>query len=319
MATYFVFRTTCSVPIPNFMYRRKLSVAVISDVHLGTYGCHATELYRYLCSIDPKILVLNGDIIDMWEFRKKYFPQNHLQVVKEIFKMASRGTRVYYITGNHDDGLRRFSNLRLGPIQLKDKLVLQINQEKTWIFHGDVFDMSIQVTPLLARVGSRGYNMLIRVNRMVNKILEKMQRPKISLAGKIKHSVKRAVRFVQDFEDLAIRAAIDKGYDYVLCGHIHRPMIRKVELPQGSVTYLNSGDWVENLTAMEHDGQTWKLHYFDQTDYIYRNDRLMINHEALDEADINPYNPMEMLEEILNGSTSEEDLHLDIIHSSKTH
>lgn len=301
------------------MYRRKLCVAVISDVHLGTYGCHATELHRYLCSIDPEILVLNGDIIDMWEFRKSYFPQNHLQVVKEIFKMASSGTRVYYITGNHDDGRRRFSNLRLGPIQLKDKLVLQINQEKTWIFHGDVFDMSIQVTPLLARVGSRGYNMLIRVNRMVNKILEKMQRPKISLAGKIKHSVKRAVRFVQDFEDLATQAAIDKGYNYVLCGHIHRPMIRKVELPQGTVTYLNSGDWVENLTAMEHDGQTWKLHYFDQTDYIYRNDRLMINHEALEADHIKPHNPMQMFEEILNGSIAEEDLEIDISPSSKTH
>ncbi len=301
------------------MYRRKLCVAVISDVHLGTYGCHAKELYRYLRSIDPEILVLNGDIIDMWEFRKRYFPADHLQVIKEIFKMASKGTKVYYITGNHDDILRRFSNLRLGPIQLKDKLVLQINQEKTWIFHGDVFDMSIQVTPLLARLGCRGYNMLIRINRMVNKILERMQRPKISLAGKIKHSVKRAVRFVQDFEDLAIRAAFDKGYDYVLCGHIHRPMIRKVDHPHGSVTYLNCGDWVENLTAMEHDGKTWKLHHFDQTDFIYRNDRLLIHHEAFEADDIHLHDSMELLEKILNGSTSEEDIHLYHITSVKTH
>ncbi|MBK7343633.1 MAG: UDP-2,3-diacylglucosamine diphosphatase [Saprospiraceae bacterium] len=160
------------------MYRRKLCVAAISDVHLGTYGCHATELVRYLKSIDPEILVLNGDIIDMWEFRKRYFPADHLRVIKEIFRMGSKGTKVYYITGNHDDVLRRFSNLRLGPIQLKDKLVLQINQERTWIFHGDVFDMSIQVTPLLARIGSRSYNLLIRLNRMVNQVWNACNAPR---------------------------------------------------------------------------------------------------------------------------------------------
>ncbi|MBP6185674.1 MAG: UDP-2,3-diacylglucosamine diphosphatase, partial [Saprospiraceae bacterium] len=164
------------------MYKRKLCVAAISDVHLGTYGCHARELHRYLKSIEPEILILNGDIIDMWEFRKKYFPMDHLKVIKEIFRMATKGTKVYYITGNHDDVLRRFSNLKLGPIQLKDKMVLQINGKKTWIFHGDVFDMSINVTPMLARIGSRSYNWLILLNRITNQLLEKMNRPKISLA-----------------------------------------------------------------------------------------------------------------------------------------
>lgn len=297
------------------MYKRKLCVAVISDVHLGTYGCHARELYRYMRSIDPEILVLNGDIIDMWEFRKRYFPTDHLQIIKEIFKMASRGTKVYYITGNHDDVLRRFSNLRLGPIQLKDKLILQINNEKTWIFHGDVFDMSIQITPLLARVGSRGYNLLIRINRSVNRLLEKLQRPKISLAGKIKQSVKRAVKFVSDFEELAIRAAQEKGYDFVLCGHIHRPMIRTVDNERGKVTYLNCGDWVENLTAMEHDGQTWKLHQFDQTDYIFRNDRLMINDTLLEQEENDESDSLKMIQDILNGNSVDEDVLLDR-HSS---
>lgn len=267
------------------MYRRKLCVSAISDVHLGTYGCHARELHRYLKSIDPEILVLNGDIIDMWEFRKKYFPTDHLKVIKEIFRMAARGTKVYYITGNHDDMLRRFSNLKLGPIQLKDKMVLQINGKKTWIFHGDVFDMSINVTPLLARVGSRSYNWLIRLNRITNLVLERMNRPKISLAGKIKHSVKRAVQFVQDFEQLAIYAAIEKGYDYVLCGHIHKPVIRKVQSEHGEVTYLNSGDWVENLSALEHNGQDWDLRFFDQTDQIYRNDKLLVKDAPLEEEE----------------------------------
>lgn len=246
------------------MSRRKLPVAAISDVHLGTYGCHAAELVQYLQSIDPGILILNGDIIDIWEFKKKYFPSDHLKVIKEIFRMAARGTKVYYITGNHDDVLRRFSNLKLGPIRLEDKMVLQINGKKTWIFHGDVFDMSIQITPLLAKMGSKCYDWLIKMNRVTNKLLERLNRPKISLAHNIKHSVKRAVKFVQDFEKLAIEAALEKGYDYVLCGHIHRPALRQVTVGKKSVTYLNCGDWIENLSVLEHNGHEWCLRFHSE-------------------------------------------------------
>lgn len=279
------------------MYRRKLCVAAISDVHLGTYGCHARELHKYLKSIDPEMLILNGDIIDMWEFRKRYFPTDHIKVIQQIFRMAARGTKVYYITGNHDDVLRRFSHLKLGPIQLKDKMVLQINGQKTWIFHGDVFDMSIHVTPLLARVGSRGYDWLIRINRLTNQILERLNRPKVSLAGKIKHSVKRAVKFVQDFEQMAIDAAIEKGYDFVLCGHIHRPAIRTVSNARGTVTYLNAGDWVENLSALEHNGQKWELRHFDPTDFTYRNGRLGVE-DATDDEELPIGSDVEAIEEL---------------------
>jgi UDP-2,3-diacylglucosamine pyrophosphatase LpxH len=286
------------------MYKRKLSVVAISDVHLGTYGCHAKELCIYLKSIQPEILILNGDIIDTWEFRKRYFPSDHLRVIKEIFKMASRGTKVYYITGNHDDILRRFKNLKLGPIQLKDKMVLQINGKQTWVFHGDVFDMSIQVTPLLAKLGSRSYNALIRLNRIVNKLRERFNKPKISLAGNIKHSVKRAVKFIQDFEQLAIDAAIAEGYDSVLCGHIHRPEIREVVTEHGSVTYLNCGDWVENLSALEHDGYKWKLHRYDSTDYSVKNGKLMVDDNILkdDEEDFISEEEIAMVQFLINSS-----------------
>ncbi len=279
------------------MYRRKLCVAAISDVHLGTYGCHARELHKYLKSIDPEMLILNGDIIDMWEFRKRYFPTDHIKVIQQIFRMAARGTKVYYITGNHDDVLRRFSHLKLGPIQLKDKMVLQINGQRTWIFHGDVFDMSIHVTPLLARVGSRGYDWLIRINRLTNQILERLNRPKVSLAGKIKHSVKRAVKFVQDFEQMAIDAAIEKGYDFVLCGHIHRPAIRIVSNAKGTVTYLNAGDWVENLSALEHNGLRWELRLFDPTDFTYRNGRLGVE-DTTDDEELLTGTDVEAIEEL---------------------
>ena len=302
------------------MTKRKMCVAAISDVHLGTYGCHARELYRYLRSIDPNILVLNGDIIDMWEFRKRYFPTDHLKVIQEIFRMASKGTKVYYITGNHDDVLRQFSNLKLGPIALKDKLVLQINGEQTWIFHGDVFDMSINVTPLLAKIGSRGYDWLILLNRTVNKMLERLNRPKISLAAKIKHSVKRAVKFVQDFEQLAIDAAIEKGYDYVLCGHIHRPDIRTGENGRGTVTYLNSGDWVENLSALEHDGTQWQLRTYEE---LFPNQHLngtkdssMQDPEEDDDEPKETLQGMAMVRAILNEQPALETLHHLTDHST---
>jgi len=265
------------------MHKRKLGIVAISDVHLGTYGCHARELHRYLRSIQTDILILNGDIIDIWEFRKKYFPPDHLKVVKEIFRMASKGTKVYYLTGNHDDILRRFGDLRLGPIHLRDQLVLQVNGKRTWIFHGDVFDLSIQITPMLAKLGSRGYDWLIRINRLVNRILDRMHRPRVSLAGNIKQGVKRAVRFVQDFERLAIEAAIDRGYDAVLCGHIHRPDLREVTVNDRTITYLNAGDWVENLTALEHNGKDWSLRHFHETDHHFRNPNLLVSADLSDE------------------------------------
>ena len=114
------------------MKKRKVEVAVISDVHLGTYGCHAKELLDYLSSIKPKILILNGDIIDIWQFRKSYFPSKHLEVIKKIISMSTKGTKVYYITGNHDEFLRKFTDLHMGNISLIDKLVLELDHKRAW-------------------------------------------------------------------------------------------------------------------------------------------------------------------------------------------
>ena len=112
------------------MKKRKVDLVVISDVHLGTYGCHAKELLVYLSSIKPKTLILNGDIVDIWQFRKSYFPATHLNVIKKIISMSSNGTRVYYVTGNHDEFLRKFTDLNLGNISLVDKIVLELHKKK---------------------------------------------------------------------------------------------------------------------------------------------------------------------------------------------
>jgi UDP-2,3-diacylglucosamine pyrophosphatase LpxH len=247
------------------MQKRSLDVAVISDVHLGTYGCHAHELLHYLRSIQPRLLILNGDIIDIWNFSKRYFPAAHLEVISEICRMASGGTRVVYITGNHDELLRKYSNLTLGNFQITDKLVMEINGKMCWIFHGDVFDATTKGSAkLLAKLGGKGYDLLILLNSFINWTLKLVGREKMSFSKKVKASVKKAVSWIDNFEQTAAELAIEKKYDYVICGHIHQPQQRTVSTQKGSVCYLNSGDWIENLTALEYYENDWHLYQYDE-------------------------------------------------------
>lgn len=246
------------------MNKRPVEVVVLSDIHLGTYGCHAAELVHYLKNIEPQVLILNGDIIDGWQFSKRYFPASHLQVIKEIMTILSRGTRVIYITGNHDECLRRYSGLQLGNLQLTDKMVLEINGKMTWIFHGDVFDATTKGSAkLLAKLGGHGYDLLIVLNRFINYCLRMMGREKMSFSKKVKNGVKKAVSWIGNFEQTAAELAIEKKYDYVICGHIHQPQKRVVETKDGKVVYLNSGDWIENLTSLEYHNGAWEIFHFD--------------------------------------------------------
>lgn len=245
--------------------KRKVEVAVISDVHLGTYGCHAKELLDYLSTIKPKILVLNGDIIDIWQFRKSYFPSKHLEVIKKIISMSTKGTKVYYITGNHDEFLRKFTDLHMGNISLIDKLVLELDHKRAWIFHGDVFDASITQAKWLAKLGGWGYDILILINRFINWVLARFNKEPYSLSKKIKNNVKSAVKFITNFENVCVELAIENDYDYVICGHIHEPKIEFMENEKGEIFYLNSGDWIENLTALEYNNKKWKLYQHDRS------------------------------------------------------
>ncbi len=256
--------------------KRELDIVIISDVHLGTYGCHARELLNYLKSLKTDILILNGDFIDMWQFRKRYFPNEHIQVIQRILKMAAKGTKVYYITGNHDDALRRYSDFSSGNVHLRDKLILKLKGKTYWIFHGDIFDLFIKYSPFIARLGGKGYDWLILLNRFINKLRMAMGKPRMSFAKKVKHKVKEAVKFIGDFEDTAIKLAAEEDYDYVICGHIHRPQMRSHEIEGKKVAYLNSGDWVENLTALEYKWGRWSIYEYDETDYEFVNPRLKV-------------------------------------------
>ncbi len=256
--------------------KREIDIVILSDVHLGTYGCHAKELLNYLKSIKVGILILNGDFIDMWQFKKRYFPKEHLQVIQRILRMASKGTKVYYITGNHDDVLRRYTDFSSGNVHLRDKLILHLAGKSYWIFHGDIFDVFIRYSPFISKLGGKGYDLLILVNRAINNLRVAMGLARISLAKKVKDSVKEAVKFISDFEDTAISLAHEQGYDYVICGHIHRPQMRMTEKDGHSVTYLNSGDWIENLTALEYKWGRWSIYEYDEMDFIHVNPKLKV-------------------------------------------
>jgi UDP-2,3-diacylglucosamine pyrophosphatase LpxH len=250
------------------MEKRSVDVVVISDVHLGTYGCRAKELVNYLKSITPNILILNGDIIDGWQFTKRYFPVAHMMVIKEIIQLITNGTRVFYITGNHDEMMRRYTDIQMGNFALTDKLVLEIDNKMTWIFHGDVFDHTTKGgAKFLAKLGSSGYNLLIRFNRFINFILVALGRERVSISKKVMAGVNKAVSKINDFELIAAELAIEKKYDYVICGHIHQPQKKIVETKDGKVTYLNSGDWIEHCTALEYHQSEWTIFEYNEKDF----------------------------------------------------
>lgn len=252
--------------------KRKVDLVVLSDIHLGTYGCQSKELLRYMNSIKPKMVVLNGDIIDMWQFSKRYWPKSHMQVVHKIINWVSKGVKVYYITGNHDEMLRKFEGFKMGKLSIENKLVLNLDGKKTWIFHGDVFDVTMQHSKWLTRLGSHGYDLLILINAFCNWVSVKMGKGKISLSKNIKNSVKSAVKFINDFEKTAADIAISNGYDYVLCGHIHHPEMKTITTGHGQVEYLNSGDWIENLTALEYNNKAWTLYKYNPEEFNEKGD-----------------------------------------------
>ncbi len=247
--------------------KRKVDIVVISDVHLGTYGCRANELNQYLKSIKPGILILNGDIIDIWQFKKRFFPASHLKVIKQILNMLVKGVQVYYITGNHDEMFRKFESFSLGSFKIVNQLTLTLNDKKTWFFHGDVFDIVIQNSKWLARIGSVSYDGLIIANTLVNFIMKKLGKKPVQLSKKIKDNVKTALKYIGDFELTAAQHASRKGISTVVCGHIHKPQMRTIETAKGEVEYLNSGDWIENLTALEYNRNKWSIYHFDYSDF----------------------------------------------------
>jgi UDP-2,3-diacylglucosamine pyrophosphatase LpxH len=247
--------------------KRQIDLVVLSDIHLGTHGCRAEELINYLRTIRPKKIILNGDIIDIWQFKKKYFPKSHLKVIRMLLDFLSKGTKIYYLPGNHDEVLRKFNGYGIKNFKISNKAVLKLNGKKAWFFHGDVFDITMKYSKWIAKLGGIGYDFLIRLNYRTNRFRALIGKEKISFSKYIKYKVKQAVKYVNQFEEIALDIARENNYDYVICGHIHQPIIRDQIVNERKITYLNSGDWIENLTSLEYNNNRWKLFEYDPNNF----------------------------------------------------
>jgi len=241
---------------------RKPDISVISDFHLATHASKAKPLLKYLKSIQPKTLVLNGDIIDSWRFSRNYFPKSHLKVLRQLLKMIEKGVQVVYITGNHDDVFRKFNNTKLGNFSIVNQLELDINGQKTWIFHGDVFDHIIHHSPWLAKLGAAAYGFLTLFNKFINVFLKLFSGKEMILYKSMKDRISKRKSVLTNFEKAIANAAISKGIDLVICGHTHVPVDKTVITEKGSVRYINCGDWVEHFSAAECIKGEWSLNYF---------------------------------------------------------
>ncbi len=237
----------------------------ISDVHLGCRGCQAQLLLDFLRSTRCETLYLVGDIIDFWSMRKGiYWPQAHNDVLRTILGKAKHGTRVVYVPGNHDEIFRPYAGTVFGNVEIARQSIHETaDRKRLLVLHGDEFDGVVQCSPLLARIGSRAYEFLIWLNRYVNAIRRRMGYRYWSLAAFLKHKVKNAVQYIGAFEEVVAAAARKQGVDGLVCGHIHRPEIRRVN----GVLYCNDGDWVESCSALvEHaDGRLELLDWAEIT------------------------------------------------------
>jgi UDP-2,3-diacylglucosamine pyrophosphatase LpxH len=227
---------------------RRYRAIFVSDTHLGTRGCKAEYLLDFLRHNESDTLYLVGDVIDGWALRKGfYWPQAHNDVVQKVLRKARKGTRVVYVTGNHDEFGRQFVGLDFGGIAIRDEAEHRLlDGRRLWVVHGDLADGVIQHAKWLAHVGDRLYEFTLWLNRHFNRLRAKLGFDYWSLSQYLKHKVKNAVAFIGDFEQVLVREARRRGFDGVVCGHIHHAEIRDVD----GLVYCNDGDWVESLTAL---------------------------------------------------------------------
>jgi len=245
--------------------RQRLRAIFISDLHIGTPGFQAEALLDFLKHHPSDVLYLVGDIVDGWQLRRRWFwPQSHNDVVQKLLRRARKGCRVIYVPGNHDEFARHFVGHAFGGVEvLHDTTHTTAKGLKLWVVHGDHFDGVIQCAKWLAYTGDWLYELSLHLNRHLNTFRARMGWGYWSLSAYLKLKVKKAVNFISDFEVAVAQEAKRRGYDGVVCGHIHHAEIRDVN----GVLYCNDGDWVESRTALvEHaDGRLEIIHWGGQT------------------------------------------------------
>jgi UDP-2,3-diacylglucosamine pyrophosphatase LpxH len=220
---------------------------IVSDVHLGTEASKASELLQFLDNHYTDILIINGDFVDSWALAKgSKWRAKHTKVISKVLDI-SRKIPVVWIRGNHDEFLHEFMHMHLGKLQVEENYILDLGEgKKYFIFHGDVLDVFVAKWKWIAKIGASGYELALRLNTWYNKWRVWRGLPYYSISKDIKQGVKAAVNYITDFEVGAAKLAQQNNCSGVICGHIHKPEDRQI----AGVHYLNSGDWVENLTAI---------------------------------------------------------------------
>ena len=249
------------IPIPHeddAEPRFRVRSIFISDIHLGTPGCQAGALLDFLRETESEYLYLVGDIIDGWQLKRRwYWHQSHNDVIQKVLRKARKGTKVIYIAGNHDEAVRHFLGVAFGGIAIEPEAEhVTADGRRLLVTHGDLFDAVVQGAKWLAHVGDFLYMATLKVNRWFNHARASLGLPYWSLAQFLKHKVKNAVSYIGEFEAALATEARKRGFDGVVCGHIHKAEIRDI----GGILYCNDGDWVESLTALiELDSGELKL------------------------------------------------------------
>lgn len=247
--------------------KKEYKTIVISDLHLGTSHSKVEEVCDFLEGVTCRKLILNGDIVDGWHLqkgnKKRIWKKKHTAFFKQIIRMMENDdTKVIYIRGNHDDFLDTVAPFRFANIRVLNFYIHKSRDKRYYVTHGDVFDSVTTGMKWLAKVGDIGYSILLRLNKYVNRRRRKKGLPYYSLSQQIKKQVKQAVSYVSDFENELVKLARTKRMDGVICGHIHQAAN---EMYQG-IHYLNSGDWVESLTALTEDFEgNWEIYSYDKS------------------------------------------------------
>lgn len=237
----------------------------ISDLHLGTRGCQAEELCAFLKSHTCDNLFLVGDIVDGWRLKKRwYFPQSHANVIRRILTAAKRGTNVYYVLGNHDEALRKFLHydIDIGRVKILNRYdYVAVNGKRYLVIHGDFFDKLMVDKKWIMHLGDTVYDILVWVNIHFNRARMLFGMKYWSLSKWLKENTKQALNFIHKYEDHVAKYCKSKGYDGIICGHIHHAEIKNID----GIEYMNDGDWCESATALlEHEDGTWELYYNDK-------------------------------------------------------
>jgi UDP-2,3-diacylglucosamine pyrophosphatase LpxH len=231
--------------------KKKYRTIWLSDIHLGTRGCQSELLLNFLKAHDCERLYLVGDIVDGWQLKSRmYWPQAHTNVLRRFLTLSKRGTEVIYVTGNHDEFLRRYSDMVVGNIRLVDRAEhVTADGRRLLVVHGDEYDVVTRYHRWVAFLGDVGYNLLLAVNVWFNQVRKRLGYGYWSLSAWVKYKVKRAVSFISDFEEFVARECAKQDFDGVVCGHIHHAEIRDIH----GIRYHNCGDWVESCTALAED------------------------------------------------------------------